>query len=427
MSPKSIAVHCRDAELLGRIERLLPRGIEARVLEHVEDLAEVLLFESPDLVVLGLAPGGDDLVALFERLNADPWTSSVTFLLVSPDNETTIERYGRYRVSYFLEWGDLERSFARVLAILLHGTEALAGAGVVEKLTALSGQLVLETDLFLVQYYAGFFSNYLYKEGYVSPGKKFGVQLALIELLVNAMEHGNANITYDEKTEWLATDRSIQELVEKRMAVAPYRGRKVRFEYRITPAGSLFRITDEGDGFDVSKIPAPGQGPGLLQAHGRGILTSRFSVDRLSYNEKGNSVAIEIDHDGVAEKAVPPGFVDAPPRRFSPGDVVFSEGDAADSLYYVVSGEYDIHVKGTRILSARSSDVFIGEMSFMLGHRRTATVTARTEGQLVQISREAFARAVQQNPSYAIFLCKLLARRLRDAHERYADLAGMVL
>ncbi|HKC23355.1 MAG TPA: cyclic nucleotide-binding domain-containing protein [Thermoanaerobaculia bacterium] len=375
--------------------------------------------------MLGEGPGEHGALADFlARVEVDPWIGSLSFLLVSADDERAIEQYGRSRVAYFLEADELERSFARVLDVLLHCEEALAGAGVVEKMTALSGELVLETDLFLVQYYAGFFANYLHKQGYIGPSRRRGVQLALMELLVNAMEHGNAGITYEEKAEWLASNHTIQQLLERRMSTPPFAGRKVRLAYRISPASSWFEITDEGEGFDVSAVPAPGEGTALLAAHGRGILTSRCGVDRLEYNAKGNAVTVEIEHDAEG-RVVPAGFVDSPPRTFAPGEVVFNEGDPAHSLYYIVNGEYDVVLNGTWIRTAGPADVFLGEMSFILGNRRSATVVARREGRLVQISRDAFTRAVQRYPSCAIFLCKLLARRLRDANQRYAEMVGL--
>ena len=402
----------------------MPReeGLDVVVVPPSEDLAEFLLFNTPDLVLLGVGESEDGFAPFFESLDSDPWLASLSFLLVSPDNEAAIERYGRHRVSYFLEHGDLDRMLPRVLPILLHADDAFRGSGVVDKLTPLFGEMVLDTDLSLVQLYAGLFANWLHKEGRLSAGNKYGFQLAMIELLVNAMEHGNAGITYEEKSAWLESGRSAPELVAERMKDPKRAGRKVRLSYRISPAQSSFQITDEGDGFDVSALPDPAKGAALLGMHGRGIVTSRGSVDRLLYNAKGNSVTIEINHDGPAARSVPPGFIDEPPLRFAPGEVVFSEGEVADDLYYIVSGEWDLFVKGKRILTAVPSDVYLGEMSFVLGSRRGATVVARREGELVRISRDAFARAVKRYPSYAIFLCKLLAQRLRDAHARYAEL-----
>ena len=422
---KSLALYAQDPELLAHMQRLVPADMrfDVKVVPPEANLADSLLFPAPDLVVLGLGADDASMKRFFEDLDGDPWLSALPFLVVSPDIERTIELYGRHRIVYFLESAELDRGFARVLRILLTSAEAFRGSGLIDKLTPLSGELVIDTDLFLVPYYAGLFANYLQKEGHVSPANKYGLQLALIELLVNAMEHGNAGIGSAEKTSWLKNNHTIQELVERRMKEPARAGRKVRVAYRISPTSSSFQITDEGEGFDHNGTAANGPAA-ILSAHGRGILTSRGSVDRLTYNEKGNSVTIEIDHDGTAERTIPPGFVDQPPRRMKVGDIVFSEGEPANSIFYIVSGEYDVLVKGRRLLTANASDIFLGEMSFILGSRRGATIVTRREGQLVPISGEAFTRAAKKYPSYGLFLCRLFAARLRDAHSRYAELVG---
>ncbi len=63
-------------------------------------------------------------------------------------------------------------------------------------------------------------------------------------------------------------------------------------------------------------------------------------------------------------------------------------------------------------LTAR--DVFMGEMSFLLGNRRTATVIAATGGKLVEISRQAFTEAVKQYPNYGNLSVENARSALRD-------------
>lgn len=63
-------------------------------------------------------------------------------------------------------------------------------------------------------------------------------------------------------------------------------------------------------------------------------------------------------------------------------------------------------------------DIFVGEMSFLLNNRRSATVRAETEGKLVKISRRAFVTVIKEYPHYGIFLSKLLARKLVRANNR---------
>jgi CRP-like cAMP-binding protein len=57
-------------------------------------------------------------------------------------------------------------------------------------------------------------------------------------------------------------------------------------------------------------------------------------------------------------------------------------------------------------------DIFLGEMSFLLEHRRTATVRATTNGRLIKVSKRAFVEAIKRKPHYALLLARLLAQRI---------------
>jgi len=381
---------------------------------------DFLRYEIPDLVVLHT---GDDprlYVPVFEGLEEDPWLDSVGIILVVPDVEEVIELYQGFNVAYFLNDHEVDRNLGRVIGILNEKREFLNYDGIIKKITVLSGELSLETDLLLVQYYSSLFSNYLFKEGFVDREKKFSVKLTLEELLTNAMEHGNAGITYDEKTRLQDGGFSIQDLVEDRMGRSPWKGRRVTLAYGISPLSSRFTITDEGQGFDTSQIPTGDDMAGLGLSHGRGIYLSMNSADAMAYSPRGNEVVVDFGHNGKAERTIPEGFIRTEPRHLAAADVVFRENASGDHIYYIVSGEYDVFVGGTKIATLNPSDVFMGEMSFLLGNRRTATVVAATPGKLVEISRKAFTEAVKQYPNYGIFLSKMLARRLRDNNRRFA-------
>lgn len=420
---ESVAIYSRKKNILDLIPKLFPaelaRTTNIQKIHPDKSILEFLRFEIPELVILHMDPKRDDFDAMFKKLEEDPWLESVSFILIAPDVEALMEKYRGFNISYFLdEWG-LERNLGRVISMLAENKYMLNRVDLIKKLTTLTGELVIETEVLLVQYYAAFFSNYLYKEGYVSQEKKYAVHLTLTELLYNAMEHGNAGITYEEKSEFLSKNANVQDLIEARMRSVPYAGRRVVIQYSIDPVRSVFSIADEGDGFDTSQVPTRETIGSLLDTHGRGIFLSMNSVDDLRYNDKGNAVTIEIRHNGSAERIIPPGFVQSEPKTYEEGDLIFAEDEAGDNLYYIVSGEYTIYIKGKKITSLTPGDIFLGEMSFLLGNKRSATVVASKRGKLVEISREAFTEAVKKYPNYAIFLSKLLARRLREANLRY--------
>jgi len=122
------------------------------------------------------------------------------------------------------------------------------------------------------------------------------VELGLVELMMNAVEHGNLNITYQEKNKALETN-SLIELYEERKVDERYQGRKVTVLYNQNQEGCEWMISDEGNGFDYHDLPDPTSNDNLLDMSGRGIFISKFMFDGLEYLGKGNMVRIKKFHN----------------------------------------------------------------------------------------------------------------------------------
>lgn len=119
------------------------------------------------------------------------------------------------------------------------------------------------------------------------------LSICLREMVVNAVEHGNLEVGFDEKTEAQRAGRYFSFLVERRKRSA-FRDRKVVVEYSISADRATYRISDEGPGFDhraLMKKAAAGPSPELLE-HGRGIFMTLSAFDRIVYNERGNQVTL---------------------------------------------------------------------------------------------------------------------------------------
>lgn len=118
------------------------------------------------------------------------------------------------------------------------------------------------------------------------------LSLALRELILNAVEHGNLGLSYQEKTKALEAG-TIDQLLEERAQMSEYRDRSVIVTVSRQERRLIFSIKDEGEGFDWSALPDPADTPDLFSIHGRGVLLSRMSVDSLEFNEQGNEVTVE--------------------------------------------------------------------------------------------------------------------------------------
>ena len=102
------------------------------------------------------------------------------------------------------------------------------------------------------------------------------------------------------------------------------------------------------------------------------------------------------------------------------GCTLFSEGQAGDRFYVIVEGQVAIGKaldSGQELLLAmRGPGEFFGEMSLLdPDGLRTATVRTRTPVRLLSLSRADFDRLLQERPTLALEMMRVLSLRLRDS------------
>lgn len=105
-------------------------------------------------------------------------------------------------------------------------------------------------------------------------------------------------------------------------------------------------------------------------------------------------------------------------QKFPVNATVFSEGDPGDFFYIVKSGEVDIFVgKGdaAKVLATLKEGDFFGEMALLTGEPRSASVSAKTEVEVITINKADFDNFLVTDPQIAINLTKVLGRRLSRA------------
>ncbi|MDX1669784.1 MAG: ATP-binding protein, partial [Limnobacter sp.] len=113
------------------------------------------------------------------------------------------------------------------------------------------------------------------------------------ELLINAIEHGNLEISYALKSELLQNETLSQEIA-RRLATPPYSERKVDIMVDSTDSELIIHITDEGEGFDWKPFMdfSPER---AFDLHGRGIaISNKMAFDTLKYLGKGNCVRVSL-------------------------------------------------------------------------------------------------------------------------------------
>ncbi len=117
--------------------------------------------------------------------------------------------------------------------------------------------------------------------------------LGLSELLINAVEHGNLGISYEEKSQLLQEARWEDE-IERRLALPENSGKVVSVLLERSPDEIRTTIIDCGKGFSWEKYleMSPER---AFDPNGRGIAMSRMmSFDTLAYLGKGNQVVATV-------------------------------------------------------------------------------------------------------------------------------------
>jgi len=128
---------------------------------------------------------------------------------------------------------------------------------------------------------------------FMDTGSSLMIKMGLQEIIINAIEHGNLNITFEEKSEAMRENRYL-EFIRERQMDNRYKNRMVRIDYFLNKDSVQYMVTDEGEGFDyrgtMRKVDDSVEKNHL--SHGRGINMTRVLFDRVEYNSKGNQVLL---------------------------------------------------------------------------------------------------------------------------------------
>lgn len=111
-------------------------------------------------------------------------------------------------------------------------------------------------------------------------------------------------------------------------------------------------------------------------------------------------------------------------RRFSRGEVIFHDGDLADTLHLIASGRVAVRVTtplgDTATMAMFGPGDVLGEMALLTAPGtsspgvRTATVIAIEASETLVIHQDVFAALRREHPSVTDVLVRILAERVRD-------------
>jgi anti-sigma regulatory factor (Ser/Thr protein kinase) len=126
--------------------------------------------------------------------------------------------------------------------------------------------------------------------------------MGIAELLVNAIEHGNLGITFEEKAELLSAGRWKKEL-DLRLALAENAGKCVEVGFWREGAELVVRVRDQGKGFDPMRFLSLDE-TRAFYPNGRGIALARqIAFASIQYVGCGNEVEVRLPAAGAGGQA----------------------------------------------------------------------------------------------------------------------------
>ena len=336
---------------------------------------QYLNYELPEINIINWSDPVLQVNTIVEEMMNDPWLhfGACIFIYEKSSDAEKIRRVRGLNLLTYIERDRVGHYLNRVLAILDKNPNLLNQWNFSTLIKShLQGSLKIERDAFDLLTHANLLVNFLANANLIGVLEKDQLFTFLLEKLMNIVEHSHG------------------------------RGHgTILLEFHFNEAESLFKISTEDHSFSWDKTS-------IQNPH-----------DFISVALEGGqrSLIIRVQHQKAQGGLVPNIFDNQTREDFKPGETVFNQGEESSHLYFIVTGEYEVIANGKRISTLGPSDVFLGEMSFLLKNKRTATVKALTHGTLVKISKQQYIQTLKEKPHYAFFLARMLAERLAKIHQ----------
>lgn len=244
----------------------------------------------PDVVITDMVMPHLDGLQLVEAMKRDFPLIPVIIMTAVGTEETAVQALKRGAASYVtkrrlaqdlletvrmvLQAADEERNVSR---LLVHRTQQA------------EFKYVLENELPLLAASVTHMQQTMRAMGLFDESERLRIGVALEEVLLNAMFHGNLELSSSLREDDKST---YHEVARVRAKESPYRERRIFVDASFSPSGAEFKIRDQGPGFNPKDLPDPTDPANLHRATGRGLLLMHTFMDGVAFNESGNEVRL---------------------------------------------------------------------------------------------------------------------------------------
>ena len=108
-------------------------------------------------------------------------------------------------------------------------------------------------------------------------------------------------------------------------------------------------------------------------------------------------------------------------HQFGAGETLMRRAIAGDTFYIIRRGMVDVTTNGADGKQVHIAELgrpdFFGEVALMTGEPRNATVRARTDVEVLEMSRNGFTELFKSHPDAAAQMSEIIAARLSQRRE----------
>lgn len=288
-SPRVLVVDDSPTQALEVRQRLVRAGFSVQLANGGPAALTAIQSNRPDIVLTDVMMPDMDGFELVSRIRADHPGLPVVLMTAHGSEDIALRALRDGAAGYVAKRHlarDLSRTLENVLAVLRANA---AEQQLLECFAETSSCYVLANDTDLVSPLVNRLQRQLEHKGLFDETVLFRVSLALREALVNAIEHGNLELSSELRER---DDDSYVREVHRRRETDPYRRRKVMLSARETTEEVTYVIRDEGPGFNTSTVPDPTDPDNLEKSSGRGLLLIRMFMDEVTHNPTGNEITM---------------------------------------------------------------------------------------------------------------------------------------
>jgi CheY-like chemotaxis protein len=265
-------------------------GWSAVFAEDGRDALALIKLQVPDVVLTDLQMPEMNGLELVEAIRRDYAYLPVILMTAHGSEEIAVSALKAGAASYVPK-RDLARDLIPTTEKVLDMARTTRNQQqVLDCLIETEFRFLLSNDPQRVQPLINHLQDHLTMMNLVDKAGLIHVGTALHEGLVNAMEHGNLELSSELRES--EPSKVYRSLVEERRQLQPYRDRHVLVTARFSREQASFVIRDDGCGFDPTKLPDPRDPANLQKCSGRGLFLIRTFMDEVRFNTAGNEITM---------------------------------------------------------------------------------------------------------------------------------------